>query len=84
MPKTDPIGIRLEAAEKAALEQAAAADDRSMSAMVRKIIVEWLRKHGHLSAADTAEQHEAVHAYVDERKASIEKGARRAPKVFRP
>lgn len=44
------IGVRLEPDEKAALEKAAAADDRSVSAMVRKITVEWLRKHGHLKA----------------------------------
>jgi hypothetical protein len=50
MTKTDPIGIRLEPGEKAALERAAAADDRSVSAMARKIIAEWLKKHGHLKA----------------------------------
>ena len=47
MTKTDPIGVRLEPDEKAALERAAAADDRSMSALARKVIVEWLKKHGH-------------------------------------
>jgi hypothetical protein len=50
MAKSDPIGVRLEPEEKAALEKAAAADDRSLSALVRKILVEWLRKHGHLKA----------------------------------
>lgn len=48
MTKTDPIGVRLEPEEKAALERAAAADDRSLSAMARKIITEWLRKNGHM------------------------------------
>lgn len=46
MTKADPIGVRLEPDEKAALERAALADDRSMSALARKIIVEWLKKHG--------------------------------------
>jgi hypothetical protein len=50
MAKTDPIGIRLDPAEKAALERAAATDDRSISALGRKIIVEWLRKNGHIKA----------------------------------
>jgi len=50
MTKTDPIGVRLAPAEREALEKAAAADDRALSAMARKILVEWLRKHGHLKA----------------------------------
>jgi hypothetical protein len=50
MAKSDPIGVRLEPEEKAALEKAAATDDRSLSALVRKILVEWLRKNGHLKA----------------------------------
>jgi uncharacterized protein (DUF1778 family) len=48
MTKLGPIGIRLEREERAALERAAAADDRSMSALARKIILEWLKKHGHM------------------------------------
>jgi uncharacterized protein (DUF1778 family) len=51
MSKTEPINVRLEPDEKAALERAAAADDRSMSALARKVIVDWLRKHGHMKAA---------------------------------
>lgn len=51
MTKTDPIGVRLEPEERAALERAAAADDRSLSAMARKIITEWLKKAGHLKRA---------------------------------
>lgn len=50
MSKTEPINVRLEPDEKAALERAAAADDRSMSALARKVIVDWLRKHGHMKA----------------------------------
>ena len=48
MVKTDPIGIRLEPAEREALERAAAADDRTMSAFARRVLVEWLRKGGRL------------------------------------
>ena len=38
----DVIGIRLEPDEREALREAAAADDRSISALARKIIVAWL------------------------------------------
>jgi hypothetical protein len=47
-PKAPAIGIRLESDEKAALEAAAAADDRPLSSMGRKIIAEWLREQGFL------------------------------------
>jgi hypothetical protein len=48
MAKNTPLGIRLEDEERDALERAALADDRSMSALGRKILVEWLRKNGWL------------------------------------
>lgn len=51
MAKTDPIGVRLDPDERAALEKAAAADDRSMSALARKILSDWLRKNGWLKKA---------------------------------
>lgn len=51
MTKERPIGIRFEPEERAALERAAAADDRTMAAMARKIITEWLKKAGHLKKA---------------------------------
>lgn len=51
MTKTEPIGVRLEPEERAAIEAAAAADDRPVSSLMRKIIVEWLRKGGWLKAA---------------------------------
>ena len=54
MAKTDPIGVRLEPAEREALERAAAADDRSMSALARKMIVDALRKGGWLKAVKVA------------------------------
>lgn len=46
MAKVAPIGIRLSAEERAALERAAQSDDRSMSSMARKIIADWLRGKG--------------------------------------
>ncbi len=48
MTKDPPIGVRLEPEERAALDRAAAKDDRSVSAMARKILVEWLKRHGHM------------------------------------
>ena len=52
MPKTPPIGIRLSAEERAALTKAAAADDRSMSALARKVLADWLRRNGWLAGPE--------------------------------
>ena len=41
-----PLGIRLEAAERVALERAALAEQRPLSALGRKIIREWLLNNG--------------------------------------
>ena len=46
MTKDAALGIRLEPDEREALERAAKADERALSAMGRKIIVEWLRTNG--------------------------------------
>ena len=43
--KSDVLGIRLEASERDALERAARRDDRPVSTMARKIILDWLREH---------------------------------------
>jgi len=51
MTKEPALGIRLEADEKAALETAAKADQRPLSAMGRKIIADWLRANGYLGEA---------------------------------
>lgn len=48
MGKTPSLGVRVQPETKAALEKAAAADMRSVSSLVEKILVEWLKKHGHL------------------------------------
>jgi hypothetical protein len=48
MAKTDAIGTRLEPDEFNALRRAAAADDRPVTALIRRIIAEWLRTNGWL------------------------------------
>ena len=45
-----PLGIRLETSERAALDQAARADQRPLSALGRRIITDWLRQNGWLEA----------------------------------
>ena len=42
------VGVRLAPAEEAALKAAAAADQRAVSALARKVLVEWLRAQGRL------------------------------------
>ena len=46
MAKEPALGIRLEKDEREALDRAADADDRTLSAMGRKVIVDWLRVNG--------------------------------------
>jgi len=48
MAKTPPLGVRLDPDVKAALERAAQADDRSLSALIAKIVAEWVRREGWL------------------------------------
>ena len=43
-----PLGIRLETAERAALDRAAIADQRPLSALGRRIITDWLMQNGWL------------------------------------
>lgn len=45
------ILIRTDDATKAALERAAAADQRSMSILAERLIVAWLRQNGYLPKA---------------------------------
>ena len=49
MARTNPLGVRVEADIKAALERAAAADDRSISSLVERILRAWLVENGHLA-----------------------------------
>jgi hypothetical protein len=46
MPKTPSVGVRLDPEVKAALEKAAAADARSLSSLIAKIVSEWVRRNG--------------------------------------
>jgi hypothetical protein len=48
MNKPTPTSVRLPPEVKAALEKAAAADTRSLSSMIEKIVTDWLKKRGHL------------------------------------
>lgn len=48
MGKTPSLGVRVHPETKAALEKAAKADMRSVSSLIEKILVEWLRKNGFL------------------------------------
>ena len=54
MARTNPLGVRVQPDIKAALERAAAADDRSVSSLVERILRAWLIERGHLAqpAAD--------------------------------
>ena len=52
MAKTNPLGFRVDPEVKTSLERAAKADRRSVSSLVEKILYDWLREHGHLSAPD--------------------------------
>ncbi len=48
MAKTAHIGVRLEPNVKDALDQAAEAEERSISFLAQKAIAEWLRRKGYL------------------------------------
>ena len=52
MAKTNPLGVRLQPEVKAALERAARDDHRSLSSLIDKILVEWLRECGYLQPAE--------------------------------
>lgn len=48
MPKTPSLGVRVQPETKAALEKAANDDLRSVSSLIEKILIEWLRAKGYL------------------------------------
>lgn len=48
MVKDTALSFRVAADTKAALERAAATDDRSVSSLVERILRAWLIEHGHL------------------------------------
>jgi len=46
--KTLPISFRMPEDKKAALEQAAKDDVRSVSSLIEKILTHWLKEHGYV------------------------------------
>ena len=48
MPKILSLGVRVQLKTKAALEKAARDDLRSVSSLIEKVLVEWLREKGYL------------------------------------
>jgi hypothetical protein len=54
MAKTPSLGVRVQPEVKAALEKAAADDVRSVSSLIEKIAVEWLRERGYLPKSGAA------------------------------
>ena len=48
MARTAAIGIRVEPPVKAAAEEAAKADRRTLASLLEKILIEWLEERGHL------------------------------------
>jgi hypothetical protein len=52
MAKAGATGVRFDTKEREALSQAAERDQRSVSSLVRKIVVEWLRENGYLKSND--------------------------------
>lgn len=48
MQKSVPISFRLPPEVKAALEEAAKADTRSVSSLMEKLVTTWLKEQGHL------------------------------------
>ena len=52
MARTEALGLRVEPDTKAALERAAAAEERSLSFMAEKALRAWLGEHGFLEAGE--------------------------------
>ena len=44
--KTHSVAVRMDAELRSAIEQAASADDRSLSALIARILREWAQTHG--------------------------------------
>lgn len=51
MTKTTPVSVRLPPEVKAALDEAAGRDTRSISSMIEKVLTDWLRGQGLLPPA---------------------------------
>jgi hypothetical protein len=62
MPKTAPLGFRVEPDLKAALAKAAAADDRTVAAYVVHVLRDRLVRQGYLPAAGRTPTRKGRHA----------------------
>jgi hypothetical protein len=51
MPRTNSLGVRVDPQIKAALEKAAAADERTVSSTIERILKAWLQERGYLPKA---------------------------------
>ena len=76
MAKDAALGIRLEPDERDALERASKADERALSAMGRKIIVEWLRTNGWMPERRQTPRDSSRHKAPAEPDTSSEPGQR--------
>jgi hypothetical protein len=47
--KTAQVNLRIEPSLKAAAEKAASDDQRSLTSLIEKLLIDYLRKRGHLS-----------------------------------
>ena len=56
MNRDDVIGVRVTREVKAALQQAAAAEDRTLSKIVERILQQWLVATGRLTSAQKDKQ----------------------------
>jgi hypothetical protein len=52
MGKSPSLGVRVQPDTKVALEKAAKDDLRSVSSLIEKVLVEWLREKGYLPNGD--------------------------------
>jgi hypothetical protein len=54
--KTAVVMVRMRPSTKAAAEQAAVSDERSLSSLIEKLLLDYLRERGHLPALEAATQ----------------------------
>ncbi len=66
MAKTPSLGIRVQPETKKALERAAKDDLRSVSSLVEKVLVGWLRGHGYLPSDQEGTRPEDLNASNDD------------------
>ena len=65
MARTNPLGVRVRPEIKEALEKAAADDDRSVSSLVERALLEWLTARGYMPKPAAATAPKARKKMVD-------------------